>query len=225
MTWENKDLVLVTTLRELDGAVAEPAPNVRYVGPVFAWPPLPPDWQLPWPSGDPQPLVLVSLSTMPGQDSAADLQHVLDAAGGLDARVLASTGPILRATLTAAVNTALFPFIPHQAVLPHASLMISHGGHGSVTAALAHGVPLVCVPGTGADQPIVAARVAALGAGMTVSRQAPVTELRDAASDVMATATFRATARELARLIEPERGAASGASALEAWLVSPASGC
>ena len=225
MTWENKDLVLVTTLRELDGVTADPAPYVRYVGPVFDWPPAPSDWQLPWPSGDPRPLVLVSLSTMPGQDSAADLQHALDAAGGLDARVLASTGPIPRRALTAAANTVLFPFIPHQAVLPHASLIISHGGHGTVIAALAHGVPLVCVPGAGADQPIVAARVAALGAGTTVSRQAPVGELRDAACDVMATATFRAAARELARLIAPERGAASGASALEAWLMSPASGC
>jgi len=117
------------------------------------------------------------------------------------------------------------PFHPHQAVLPHASLMISHGGHGSVTAALAHGVPLVRVPGAGADQPIVASRVAALGAGTTVTRQAPAGELRDAAVDVMATATFSAAARELARLIEPERGAVDGASALEAWLMSPASGC
>jgi UDP:flavonoid glycosyltransferase YjiC (YdhE family) len=71
----------------------------------------------------------------------------------------------------------------------------------------------------------VAARVAALGAGTTVDRQDPAGELRDTASHVMATATFRAAARELARLIEPERGANNGASALEAWLMSPASGC
>ena len=102
--------------------------------------------------------------------------------------------------------------------------MISHGGLGSVAAALAHGVPLVCVPGTGADQPAVAARVEALGAGMTVNRQAPSGELRDAASHVLATAAFRAAARELARLIEAEDGAAGGASAVEAWLMSPATG-
>ena len=137
MRWENKDLVLVTTLPELDGAVADPAPNVHYAGPVFAWPPALPGWQLPWPDDDPRPLVLASLSTMPGQASAADLQHLLDAVGGLHARVLVSTGAIPPCTLTAAANTALSAFVPHQAVLPHASLMISHGGHGSVTAALA----------------------------------------------------------------------------------------
>ena len=59
MTWENKDLVLVTTVPELDGAVADPAPNVHYVGPVFAWPLAPPGWQLPWPDEDPRPLVAV----------------------------------------------------------------------------------------------------------------------------------------------------------------------
>ena len=220
MTWENKDLVLVTTLRELDGAAADPAPNVRYVGPVFAWPP--PDWPLPWPDGDPRPLVLASLSTMAGQDSAADLQHVLDAVGGLRARVLVSTGAIPPGTLTAAANTAVAAFVPHQAVLPHASLMISHGGHDSVTAALAHGVPLVCMPGAGADQPAVAARVEALGAGKTVSRAAPAGELRDAASQVLATRAFQQAARRLARLIERQQGAPNGASALENWLASAA---
>ena len=190
---------------------------MRYVDPVFAWPPTPPGWHLPWPDSDPRPLVVASLSTMPGQASPADLQHVLDA------RVLASTGPVPSRALTAPANTALFPFVPHQAVLPHASLMISHGGHGSVTAALAHGVPLVCVPGTGADQPVVAARVAALGAGKMISRDAPARELRDAAAEVMATAAFRASAARLARLIEREDGAASGASALQDWLAAPVS--
>ena len=222
MTWENKDLVLVATLPELDGAVAEAGPNVRYVGPVFAFPPPPPDWQLPWPDDDPRPLVLASLSTMPGQDSAGDLQRILDAVGGLQARVLVSTGTVPPGALTAAPNTAVRAFVPHQAVLPHASLMISHGGHGSVAAALAHGVPLVCMPGVGADQPVVAARVEALGAGKTVSRAAPADELRDTASQVMTTAGYRAVARRLAGLLEPEHGAVTAASAVEDWLASPA---
>ena len=136
---------------------------------------------------------------MPGQDSAADLQRLLDAVGGLQARVLMSTGAVPPGALIAAPNAATCAFVPHQAVLPHASLMISHGGHGSVAAALAHGVPLVCMPGVGADQPVVAARVEALGAGKTVSRAAPANELRDMASHVMTTAAFRAAARRRSR--------------------------
>ena len=45
MRWENKDLVLVTSLHELDGVTADLAPNVRYVGPAFAWPPAPRGWR------------------------------------------------------------------------------------------------------------------------------------------------------------------------------------
>jgi len=71
MKWENKDLVLVTSPHELDGVTADPAPNVRYAGPAFTWPPALRHWHLPWPAGDPRPLILASLSTMPGQTTPA----------------------------------------------------------------------------------------------------------------------------------------------------------
>jgi len=35
MLWERKDLVLVTTVPELDGVQADPAADIRYVGPVL----------------------------------------------------------------------------------------------------------------------------------------------------------------------------------------------
>jgi hypothetical protein len=79
-------------------------------------------------------------------------------------------------------------------------------------------------PPSCADQPVVAARVEALGAGKTVSRAAAADGLRDAAACVLATPAFRQAARRLARLIEPERGAANGASAVGNWLMSAASG-
>ena len=83
-------------------------------------------------------------------------------------------------------------------------------------AALAHGVPLVCMPGLGADQGIIAGRVAALGAGKAIPRQAGANELRSAVEQVMATPAYRVAAERLARLIGREDGAANGASALEA---------
>jgi len=93
--------------------------------------------------------------------------------------------------------------------------MITHGGHGSVTAALAHGVPLVCVPGVGADQPIIAARVEALGAGQTVSRQAPARELHDTAGHVLAARSYQQIAGRLARIIGQHDGAATAASEVQ----------
>ena len=83
-------------------------------------------------------------------------------------------------------------------------------------AALAHGVPLVCMPALGADQGIIAGRVAALGVGKAIPRQAGANELRSAVEQVMATPAYRVAAERLARLIGREDGAANGASALEA---------
>jgi MGT family glycosyltransferase len=221
MKWENKDLVLVTTLHELDGVTADPAPNVRYVGPAFASPPAPQHWRLPWPAGDPRPLILASLSTMPGQTTPALLQHVLNALAGLPAHVLMTTSAVPPGTLTPPPNAAVTAWLPHQAILPSTSLMITHGGHGSVTAALANGVPLVCIPGPGADQPIIAERVEALGAGTTVVRQAPASELHDAARHVLATRSYQQAARRLARIIKQQDGAAIGASALQDFAAQP----
>jgi MGT family glycosyltransferase len=210
MKWEHKDLVLVTTLREFDGVTDDPAPNVRYVGPVFERQATPPDWRLPWDHDDPRPLVLASFSTMPGQTSPATLQRVLDALESLPLRVLLTTGPFSPQTLTTPSNAAVFGYVPH------AALAINHAGHGSVMAALAHGVPLVCMPALGADQGIIAGRVEALGAGKAIPGQTGASELRSAVEQVMATPAYRVAAERLGRLIGREDGAANGASALEA---------
>ena len=216
MQWEHKDLVLVTTLREFDGVTGDPAPHVRYVGPVFERQPTPPDWHLPWDQDDPRPLVLASFSTMPGQTSPARLQVVLDALKDLPLRVLLATGPFSPETLAIPPNAAVFGYVPHAAVLPHAALAINHAGHGSVMAALANGVPLVCLPTLGADQGIIAGRVEALGAGKALPGQVEANELRSAVEQVMADPAYRVAAGRLAGLIGREDGAANGASALEA---------
>jgi UDP:flavonoid glycosyltransferase YjiC (YdhE family) len=48
--------------------------------------------------------------------------------------------------------------VPHARGFPHVATIVSQGGHGTVMQALAHGIPLVCLPLCG-DQPAVAARV------------------------------------------------------------------
>ncbi len=215
--WMNDSLADdLTTLREFDGVADDPEPHVRYVGPVFEKQPTPPDWRLPWDHDDPRPLVLASFSTMPGQTEPSTLQRVFDALEGLPLRLLLATGPFSPETLAIPPNAAIFGYVPHAAVLPHAALAINHAGHGSVMAALAHGVPLVCLPTLGADQGIIAGRVQALGVGKAIPGQAGANELRSAVEQVMATPAYRVAARRLARLIGREDGAANGASILEA---------
>ena len=188
------------------------------MGPVFERQPMPPDWRFPWDRDDPRPLVVASFSTMPGQTEPSTLQRVLDALESLPLRVLLTTGPFSPETLTIPPNAAVFGYVPHAAVLPHAALAINHAGHGSVMAALAHGVPLVCLPTLGADQGIIAGRVEALGAGKALPSQAGANELRSAVEQVMATPAYRVAAERLARLIGREDGATNGASALEVYV-------
>jgi len=45
-------------------------------------------------------------------------------------------------------------------------------------AALAQAVPLLCIPGAGADQPVIAVRVEALGAGQMISPDANASQTR-----------------------------------------------
>jgi UDP:flavonoid glycosyltransferase YjiC (YdhE family) len=56
---------------------------------------------------------------------------------------------------------------------------VSHAGWQTVTAALADGVPLLCIP-DGRDQPDNAARVAVAGAGIRVHKRASRRKLRGA---------------------------------------------
>jgi UDP:flavonoid glycosyltransferase YjiC (YdhE family) len=109
-------------------------------------------------------------------------------------------------------NVHLARYIPLSLLLAHCDLVVTNGGSGTLTAALAHGLPLVVVP-LNADQPGNAARCAALGLGRVV----PPAELtpeaaRRAVLAVLADPRYRANAArlrdEIAALPGPERGAA-----------------
>jgi UDP:flavonoid glycosyltransferase YjiC (YdhE family) len=107
-------------------------------------------------------------------------------------------------------------FVPHELVLDEAALMITHGGHGSVMIALSKGVPLVCVPSLGADQPLIAERIEALGLGKAVPSRPDGPTLVAAVREVLSKPRFKATSEKFKKLIESSGGAAQGAEELEA---------
>jgi MGT family glycosyltransferase len=137
--------------------------NLRHVGTPLDDASVP-EWR-PADADDPRPLVLVSLSTL-NQGQAPLLRHILTAMVEIEARVLVTLGPVLElGEFQAPRNVRIERFIPHSAVLPHVAVMVTQCGLGSVAKALAHGVPLLCIPLVG-DQPENAARVVARGAGL-----------------------------------------------------------
>jgi UDP:flavonoid glycosyltransferase YjiC (YdhE family) len=202
------DLALLTTTAALDGGDPLPA-TVVAVGPlvdpaVTAWSPRRPP--------DEVPLVVASLGTTPMNEGPV-IERVLEALADLDVQGLVTVGDHLdRATFTPPPNTDIAGYVPHAAVLPHARLLINHAGLSGIGAALASGVPMVCVP-LGRDQPGNAARVEAIGAGVRVPPDAPAAELRSAIRRVLDDDRYAAVAEEQRRAIADASGPAGRALA------------
>lgn len=196
--WARAARVLVTSVGVLD--VEQPRlrelGNVRYVGPVA--PAV--DGALAAPTAS-HPLVLVSFSTT-ALGQGEPLRAVIVALAGLPVRAVVTAGPSLDvASLPTAANVDVRAWIPHGSVMPLAPLVVTHGGLGTVSTALAHGVPLLCMP-LGRDQGFVSDRVAALGAGLKVAADSEPAELRRGIMSVLTDGQFRAAARRVAEVLE-----------------------
>jgi UDP:flavonoid glycosyltransferase YjiC (YdhE family) len=77
------------------------------------------------------------------------------------------------------------------------SAVVTHAGMSTVATALAAGLPMVCLP-QGRDQPLNAARVEELGAGVMLAPDAAPAELAAAVRTVLGDRRYRAAAQELA---------------------------
>jgi len=107
------------------------------------------------------------------------------------------------------------PLRAHATLLPHADLFVGHAGHGGLMAALAHGLPIVCIP-LDRDQPHNASRIAAVGAGVIVDTGAPIAAHRGAIAAALVDERLRSAAQRLSASIAALEGAP--ADAVEALL-------
>ena len=119
------------------------------------------------------------------------------------------------ATILVAANTTLERRIPHEAVLTQADLFVTDAGHGSVMAALSHGVPMLCLP-PGADQPLNAAKVAELGLGEVLPTTASVEEIRRDVARLLADASLKARSARFAATVAREPGIELAVQLIEA---------
>ncbi len=109
-------------------------------------------------------------------------------------------------------NVHIARYIPLSLLLPRCTLAVTHGGSGTVMAALTHGLPLVVIP-LSADQPVNAARCAALGLGAVIAPANLTPEAaREAVQAVLSDPAYRAAAgrmrAEIAALPGPEHAVA-----------------
>ena len=215
--WEDQVLgvraIYVMTAPELDfSSKAQLPDNVHYVGPAFE--PFEKDWESPWPEENTDPIVLLSFSTS-YMDQGALAQRALDAVAGLPVRALLTAGPALDTShLRIPADARTVAFVPHPTVLPHASLMVTHAGWQTVNAALADGVPLVCIPDA-RDQPDNAARVLFVNAGVRVSKKSSPSKLRSVIASALEDRSIKQGARAMADALARSDGATVIADALE----------
>ncbi len=193
--------VLVLVPPGFDRADALP-PNTSEVGPVTAPDPSPPlsaglAELLAAPG---KPWVLLSLGTTL-QDQAAVLPRILEAVTPLPVRVLLTLGDVLPSSaINSPPNVTVCGYVPHDLLMPHMAAVVSHGGLSTITAALAAGVPLVCIPQS-RDQPDNAKRVEASGAGRAVGKDAPPAEIAAAIEAVLTDPAVRDQAHHFADVI------------------------
>lgn len=196
--------VLVTCPEGLDDPGPRPR-NVRYVGPVHEGPGPDAGWRPPG-VDDGRPLVVMSVSTTP-MDAGPVLQRLLTALADAPARVIVTLGAHVDPDgLSVPADVHLVGHVRDGAVLPWASAVVSHGSLDIVLAALAHGLPQVCLP-LGGDQARNAAAVERVGAGCTVSASAAPHELRAAVGRALDDMELRAGAARMALAIDAQRAA------------------
>jgi UDP:flavonoid glycosyltransferase YjiC (YdhE family) len=230
--WGARDLFHVNALERFDSAARVGWGNVRYGGPVLEGDSRVAPVRLPWPDDDPVPLVVVSFSTAAAQGSVGKLQRTLDALAGLPAHVIATTATVDPALLRVPANAHAVQFAPHDLLMARASLVVTHGGHGTVMRALSHGAPVVCVCGQAADQEGVAAldqpRVAAFceehGVGRRLLADAPAADIRAVVRAVLEDPGYRMAAMRAADSLRRCPAAALAARRLQALLPVTARG-
>ena len=146
--------------------------------------------------------------------SGRRIRNTLAALAGEPVRVLLiASGDLLQLVLPDNVTTRTF--VPHGEVLPSVSATVTHCGHGTVTASLAHGVPIAGLPYPAADQPYLAARIQALGAGVAMDGESSPAIIKSAVRDLLDQPSFREAAVRLGRTIRAAPGPGGAADVLE----------
>ena len=146
------------------------------------------------------PLILASFNSGRAFPQVSHINRVGAALGGEQAQpyhLLVTYAAQQLDELHVPSNVGLTSYIPHSLVLPLSSVCITHCGHGTMTAALSHGVPLVCLPNLG-DQTLLSTRLHELGAAIALDgEKATPEEIRAAVERVLKEPSFKAKAKEL----------------------------
>ena len=211
-------LLLATSVPQLELPRSDLPLHVHFVGRMDAPPPGSsslPAWWGEVLAGD-RPVVHVTQGTFNAEPSDL-LLPTLQALADEPVLVVATTGRpgCLQLPGPLPDNARVTDLLPYRELLPRTTAMVSNGGWGGVTAALAHGIPLV-VAGGDIDKPEIAARVGWSGAGIDLRTGRPTPEqVRRAVRTVLSEPAFSAAAGRVARSFAEHDGPQEVAHLLE----------
>ncbi len=204
------DLALVGTFPQLEYPRRWPA-GVEITGPLTFEVPHP---EIELPPGD-DPLVLVAPSTAHDSDNHL-VRTALTALANEPVRIVATTNRVVpQHPIEVPANAILVDWLSYSQVMPAASLVISHGGHGTVARALGAGTPVLICPIIG-DMSETAMRVAWAGCGLSLPwRLCQPAPLRWATQRLLGDRSFASKAEQLAAWGRENNGARRGAELVE----------
>ncbi|MEZ4552647.1 MAG: glycosyltransferase [Dehalococcoidia bacterium] len=160
----------------------------------------------------PGPKVLVSLSTIYGNEGDAFLLKLGDALhrGGMQGIFSSSSPELARLPAPAVVR----PWLPLLTLMPHVDAVVSHGGANTAHEALYFGKPLVFAP-LAFDNFMVAQ--AAVGAGAAIRlriRRATERDIERVMGEIVGNASYREAAERIGVSLRAGGGGAAAADAL-----------
>lgn len=200
---------------EFEIPMSDRYPLLHYTGP-FVDPEQRPKIDFEWSRLDGRPLVYASLGTLQN-GSERVFRIIAEACAGLPVQLVISLGGgIDRERLgVLSGDPIVVKYAPQLELVKRSTAVITHAGINTALESLAEGVPLVCIP-LGNDQPGVASRVAARGAGVVVpQRRLTAKRLRSALRAVLEDESYRRAARKLQAAILRTDGLGQAADIVE----------
>jgi UDP:flavonoid glycosyltransferase YjiC (YdhE family) len=148
-----------------------------------------------------RPVIYVTFGTIFNKN--ASFTAALNAAAKIEALFVVTTGSgdSVIANESLAGNVWIGDYVPQSLLLPLCSVVVSHAGSGTLTGAMSHGLPQLCLP-QGADQFRNADALAACGAGISLEGESVnESSIANAIQRLLDDSSFRRSAEKLQREI------------------------